>query len=364
MKTSEENIKNKILSIHGDTYSLTKFKYSTYKEKVILTCKIHGDFKIHLSNLIGNKRGCPDCGKERLKKSLKSNTKEFILKSNKIHQNRYLYDRVEYYNWNTKVSIICKIHGEFIQSPNIHLNGGGCSKCNKGRPKKNNVPTKNQKVIEKQKIFIEASKEIHNNKYDYSFVRYIASNKKVKILCKKHGEFEQTPSHHKRGNGCGSCAYENSFGPKITTADFISKSKNRHFGYYSYDKSEYTGNKNKVRITCPKHGDFFQIPKYHMNGGGCPKCNIGKQGKDIGNKKLKYTTDELIEMSIKLNGLKYDYRICGGVTTFERVKKNDEIKNNYCKSNNINLLRINYKDFKNIENIIKKEIIENVKLQT
>lgn len=54
----------------------------------------------------------------------------------------------------------------------------------------------------------------------------------------------------------------------------------------------------------------------------------------------------------------------GGEYSFKKVKINDQLKNNYCKENNITLLRISYKDLKRIEEIIKKEIIENVKLQT
>ena len=41
---------------------------------------------------------------------------------------------------------------------------------------------------------------------------------------------------------------------------------------------------------------------------------------------------------------------------FENTKINDQIKNEYCKNNNISLLRIPYWDFKNIEEILEKEL--------
>lgn len=44
--------------------------------------------------------------------------------------------------------------------------------------------------------FIEKSKAIHDNKYDYSLVEYINSQTKIKIICPKHGEFEQKPNNH------------------------------------------------------------------------------------------------------------------------------------------------------------------------
>jgi len=524
MKTTECEIIKRIEKIHGNKYSFDKFKYLSYKHKVILICQIHGEFNISLSNLIGNKRGCPECGKLIARDSCRSNNEEFISKANKVHDFKYGYDNVEYYNWVKKVIINCPFHGDFMQSPNSHLNGSGCAKCNKGRPKveKKEKHNKYEIGLEKKKDFITESNKIHNNKYDYSGVEYIASNKKVKILCEKHGEFEQTPTHHKRGNGCPLCAYYNSFGPRIKTFDFISISKKMHNNYYTYGKSIYTSNKDKIVITCPVHGDFKQLPKYHMNGGGCSKCNIGRHGKGIGNTKLKYNTNEFIEICNNIFDKKYDYScvifkgvkrkvsvicsihgsfnilaynhmngteckecsinkqkrkkidliselnlihnskytyiidnhfistvekiniICpehglfrqalgshlrgsgcmlcktrskgeisiknvlekyninyiseksfdsrlrfdfwlpnlntiiefdgkhhfqsieyfGGESTFKKVILNDQLKNDYCKNNKIFLIRINYKDFKKIEEIIKNEIIKNVKLQT
>lgn len=53
--------------------------------------------------------------------------------------------------------------------------------------------------------FIEESKKIHGNKYDYSLVSYRSIGKSVKILCPIHGEFEQIVSNHLKGKGCKYC---------------------------------------------------------------------------------------------------------------------------------------------------------------
>ena len=50
--------------------------------------------------------------------------------------------------------------------------------------------------------FIEKANLVHNNKYDYSLVNYINNKTKIKIICKLHGIFEQTPDSHLRGRGC------------------------------------------------------------------------------------------------------------------------------------------------------------------
>ena len=39
---------------------------------------------------------------------------------------------------------------------------------------------------------------------------------------------------------------------------------------------------------------------------------------------------------------------------FEKVKYRDKLKNDYCKNNNITLIRIPYTDFDNIESILNK----------
>jgi hypothetical protein len=62
------------------------------------------------------------------------------------------------------------------------------------------------KTFTERKDFIEKAIENHQDKYDYSNIIYISSITKVKIICKKHGEFEQTPSQHLSGAGCNKCA--------------------------------------------------------------------------------------------------------------------------------------------------------------
>ena len=114
-------------------------------------------------------------------------TEEFIEKAKKVHGDRYNYSKVEYKNNCIKVIIVCKIHDGFKQKPNGHLNGKGCPKC-VGQNKTT-------------KELIKQFNKIHRNKYDYSKVEYINSRTKVIIICKKHGEFSQTPNNHLRKRG-------------------------------------------------------------------------------------------------------------------------------------------------------------------
>jgi len=119
----------------------------------------------------------------------KLTTIDFIEKSINIHGNKYDYSLVEYVGSKMKVKIICRIHGVFEQIPTHHLNGVGCSG--------------NKKYTTEE--FIKKATKIHNNRYDYSLVDYINTNTKVKIICKKHGIFEQTPKKHLKGQECPKC---------------------------------------------------------------------------------------------------------------------------------------------------------------
>lgn len=60
---------------------------------------------------------------------------------------------------------------------------------------------------------------------------------------------------------------------KLTLEEFINRSNKIHNYKYSYEKSIYKNNKEKIIITCKYHGDFDQVPKSHLNGSGCLKCS-------------------------------------------------------------------------------------------
>jgi len=189
----------------------------------------------------------------------KTNKNTFIEKAKKIHGDKYDYSKVEYINDKTKVCIICPEHGEFWQDPHTHLKGSGCKKCYWS----NKYTTK---------AFIEKSKKIHGDKYDYSKVVYNGSLDKVCIICPEHGEFWQLAYVHLKGHGCPHCDKSK----KLTTESFIEKAKKIHGDKYDYSKVEYTNNHTKVRIICPEHGEFWQDPRHHLNGCGCQACNESK----------------------------------------------------------------------------------------
>ena len=189
-----------------------------------------------------------------------SNKEEFVEKARKVHGDRYDYSKVDYVNNHTKVCIICREHGEFWQRPSKHLSGQGCPKCS---------GTFHSNTDE----FVEKSKKIHGDRYDYSKVEYVNNRVKVRLLCREHGEFTVTPHNHLKGRGCPICANETRRLKKIkSTEGFIDDAKLVHGDKYNYSKTLYTKAREEVTIICPKHGEFRQRADAHLYGNGCPIC--------------------------------------------------------------------------------------------
>jgi hypothetical protein len=183
-------------------------------------------------------------------------TEEFIKKVRMIHGNKYDYSKVNYINNRTKVEIICPEHGSFMQIPYHHSKGCGCPICSKN------------KRLSFDEFLIKAIKK-HDDKYDYTLCSYINMHKKIKIICPKHGIFEQCPSNHLK-YGCLLCKKSK----KMDTKSFIDKSLDIHGDKYDYSEVEYINSKIKVKIYCKSCGEYFlQIPGNHINKKhGCPIC--------------------------------------------------------------------------------------------
>lgn len=147
--------------------------------------------------------------------------------------------------------------------------------------------------------------EVHGNRYDYSQAVYVNTDTKIKIKCLEHGIFEQAPEKHLQGNGCPRC-----IGRHKTQFEIIAEFTARHGDTYKYDQVIFMGMNNKVIITCSVHGNFHQTPTKHISGQGCPKC--------AGTAPL--SNDEIIEKFKITHGDKFNYSEVGYVNTKTAVK--------------------------------------------
>jgi len=284
-KLTKEQFIEKAKKVHGNFYDYSKVDYINKSTNIKIVCPNHGLFKqspeVHLRG-----HGCPACGGTK-----KLSAKDFIKRAKKVHGNSYNYSYVDYKNNRTKVRIICPEHGEFQQTPEVHLRGHGCPACSDKEKMTN-------KTFVKKAIKVHSQKNI---KYDYSKVNYINNSTKVCIICEKdnHGEFWQTPHAHLSGQGCPKCFQKKNKGLK----QFLKDAKKVHGKKYDYSKVKWKNNDSKIEIICHEkdangveHGLFFQTPHSHLCNHGCPKCSRQKNiVTNSSSKPENYLNEKLIE---------------------------------------------------------------------
>lgn len=282
------------------------------------------------------------------------NTKTFIEKAKAIYGDKYDYSKCEYIGTHKKVCVICPEHGEFFVTPANHTskhNHCGCPKC-----------AGKHKTTE---IFINEAKKVHGDKYDYSKVVYEKNNKKVCIICPKHGEFWMTPNGHLNNRGCKKCGKE-----KLkkefsrTTEMFIEEARKVHGDKYDYSKVNYNNCKTKVCIICPEHGEFWQVPDSHLRGMGCIQCSGNHKSVDkislfLANKKILFEREKGFkwlgrqrldfylpdyEIAIEYQGEQHFHPVkyFGGEQRFKDRKKRDEVKRMLCEKNGIRLIYVSF----------------------
>ena len=199
---------DKANQVHSGKFNYSKVKYVNKKTKIIIICPKHGEFIKRADSHLYDNQGCTKCSKskkisglKKYRKEMSNNTKNtFVLRAQKVHEDKYDYFKTNYINSNTKITIICKKHGQFLQNPFDHLGGAGCPKCKACKIrdlKKSNT-----------KEFINKARKIHGNRYDYSETDYKNNSTKIIIICKKHGKFFKTPNSHLFNQGCPKCSHK------------------------------------------------------------------------------------------------------------------------------------------------------------
>ena len=304
--TIEEFIeKSKI--VHGDKYNYSKVEYINSTHKVCIICPEHGEFWQQPQNHIQG-QNCPICGRLIANSKTSKSKQDFIDEANKVHKNKYTYDKVNYINTDTKIIITCPKHGDFLETPYLHLKGHGCPKCGY-----DTVSTSLSKTTEE---FITQAQKVHKNLYDYSNIIYTGEINQVEIICKKHGAFLQCPKDHLSGSGCPKCKL---------------KSQNKLYNKLSQDlKCEILFEAGKSLIPWIKR---FRLDLY------IPEYNIAIEYDGIQHfKQVDYFKNYSLQLT----------------------KRRDAEKEQLCLENNCKLFRIKYdysdEEYANLVNNIKQLI--------
>lgn len=338
--------------IHHNKYDYSKVEFKAVKTKVSIICPDHGEF-LQAPDGHLNGAGCPRCsGVHRY------SSNEWIVEAKKVHGDKYDYSKVEYIKNNSKISIICKEHGEFLQTPANHIKGKNCPKCT-------------GHFMDKE-FFINKANELYkdnngNSLYDYSLVDYIDSSTHVTIIChktdpitcEKHGSFSKTPNKHLGGQGCPICGNK-SIGLKLRLSndEFLQKAFPEEYEYLT----EYVTAKKKIHIKCKKCDyTFWQEAFSHLSGCGCPVCNESKLEKDVTKYLKEHNFNHVKQKKFDWLGRQSldfylpDYNIaieCQGIQHFEPknffggdnglevIIKRDNKKLKKCLSNNIEMIYV------------------------
>jgi hypothetical protein len=151
--------------------------------------------------------------------------------------------------------------------------------------------------------FLWRATSVHGDKYDYSQFEYKGAITPGVIICSIHGEFEQSPNGHYRGNGCQKCGKITSSNKRTKDLSFyVKKFREVHEDFYDYGKFIYGGSDSKGIIICPEHGEFLQTPVSHVRGSGCPSCKA-----DASSKRFMMSSQEFIRRVSQVHDNYYDY---------------------------------------------------------
>lgn len=146
-----DHVIEKFKAIYGDRYDYSNTKITAMNDPFEVKCNTCGFIfnSLPYNHLKGH--GCRKCGYKERSVKRTSNLSEFQKKADKIHGEKYIYH--EYESSNKKIKIYCKKCKQiFEQTPDDHLQGKGCPKCNfsKGEELIDKILSRNNITFERQ----------------------------------------------------------------------------------------------------------------------------------------------------------------------------------------------------------------------
>lgn len=245
-------------------------------------------------------------------------------------------------------------------------------------------------LIERKQRFLDRAIEKYGSKFDYSLVEYTNNCTDVTIICPTHGNFRQKPNNHLTcRHGCLQCGdIQMGLKHRLTTDSFILRAKKLYGDRYDYTKVDYVGMFIPVIIICKKHGEFSKVPNDFLNHETeCVTCS--KLSESKGERKIRrflernnilflreHTFNGLVAND-GINPLRYDFFLpeknliieYDGPHHFSPTRyinmteedaklrhtltaHYDTIKDKFASDSGIQMLRISYTEFKNVNAIL------------
>lgn len=366
-----EEFKIKLYETVGDEYKIIGDYIDSSIPVEIKHIKCNHVFKIKPKSFLNGNR-CPNCVNKENKtikdlKKEKNATEKFKKEVYNLVYNKYEI-LSDYIDDDTPIKIKHnKCNYIYEVKPYIFLKGGRCPKC----------AGKSQKTTEKFK------KEIYDLIGDEYVVLedYINSRVPIKI---KHTKcnyiYEVKPSSFLGGSRCPKCAGKT----KKTTKEF-KKEVYDLVGDEYIVLGKYINNKTHIKMRHNKCGHVYVVKPYQfLDNKRCPRCNSSKgelsiarfldkyninykHDKSYGNCSYKgalrfdfliFDSDNNLKLICEFDGIQHfePAKSFGGEEKFKEIQIRDGIKNNFCKENNIPLIRIPYWDIDNIDKILSEKL--------
>ena len=290
----------------------------------------------------------------------------FIEKANSIFNGKYSYEKVNYVDYKTEVTITCPIHGDFKQRPSNHLKGHGCPHCAKNGVK----PT------------LEAFRARFSDKMiNLSEFEYKRATDAGKCLCERCGNvWYTTPMSLMKGSGCPRCAKERRVMKRTSNIDeFIRKFQEKHGINYDFSEAKYVNAITKMAVICPSHGKFFMTPNDLLSGHGCPICSSSRLESEVrkilSENGIAFEEQKRFEwlrlkkplsldfylpkqnIAIEFQGIQHYKAIerFGGEEELVRIKNRDFIKKELCEKQGITLVYYSKSDI-----LLKEGLTDNI----
>lgn len=223
----------------------------------------------------------------------------------------------------------------------------------------------------KQKQFQEIKELMMKEGYELLEKEYINNSIPMKVKCHFGHEFYITSANFKKGRRCSEC-----YKFKKLTYEYVCD----FFAEEGYEviSNNYVSANDKLKVKCP-HGHIFKISyaKFYT-GRRCSQCKKSSGEQEVEKVLKKHNIDYKYQFAFKnckkIMPLPFDFylpqqnvliefdgeqhfkenRFKG--TKLKDIQERDNIKTNYCKDNNIKLIRIPYWDFDKTEKIICQEL--------
>ena len=264
-----------------------------------------------------------------------------------------------YENNKTKLKLRCENGHECEITWGNIISGKRCKQC----------------ALNKHKTSIEDIVKLVESE-GYTFIKELEGFKERRILirCPEGHEYDVNLGKFKLGRRCPKC--------KDTTFDYSFVKEYIEKEGYKLLTDNYINVFQKLILECPK-GHKFEITFHNFKNGGnrCPRCKSSKGEKEItvilNNENIKYETQKTFKDCKDKKILPFDFYLpdynliieydgeqhfdikhsFDGEKGFGETILHDAIKNSYCEDNNINILRIPFWKFDDIENLIKEKLI-------